>query len=97
MLGTTVQLGLQSTPIAPRATPSFLVNYKAQIKEHFKKPENANILFSFITGNKTGISPHTKKAFKKVNLGFLLTPSGIHFSALFIFVSFLFWKYSPTN
>ena len=93
MLGTTVQLGLHSTPVATRPTPSFLMRYKAQIKEEFIKPENANILFSFITGNKTGISPYTKKAFKKVNLSFLLTPSGIHFSALFVFVTFFIKRF----
>jgi len=93
MLGTTVQLGLHSTPVPARPIPPFLARYKNQIKEHFKKPENANILFSFITGNKTGISPHTKKAFKKVNLSFLLSPTGIHFSALFIFVTFFIRKF----
>lgn len=93
MLGTTVQLGLHSTPVATKPIPPFLARYKNQIKEHFNKPENANILFSFITGNKTGISPHTKKAFKKVNLSFLLSPSGIHFSALFVFVTFFIKKF----
>ena len=92
MLGTTVQLGLHTTPMATRPVPPFLVRYKNQVKDHFNKPENANILFSFITGNKTGISPHTKKAFKKVNLSFLLSPTGIHFSALFIFVTFFIKK-----
>lgn len=93
MLGTTVQLGLHTTPVATRPIPLFLARYKNQVKEHFKKPENANILFSFITGNKTGISPHTKKAFKKVNLSYLLTPSGIHFSALFVFLTFFIKKF----
>ena len=93
MLGATVQLGLHSTSVTSKSTPTFLIAYKAQIKERFIKPENANILFSFITGNKTGISPYTKKAFKKVNLSFLLTPSGIHFSALFIFVVFFIKKF----
>ena len=92
MLGTTVQLGFHTKVMASKTTPTFLVAYKAQIKEQFIKPENANILFSFITGNKTGISPYTKKAFKKVNLSFLLTPSGIHFSALFIFITFFIKK-----
>lgn len=88
MLGLTVELGLQKTPPPEKKVPSFLNRYKAQVKEHFKRPENANILFSFITGNKNGISPYTKKAFKKVNLSFLLSPSGIHYSALFVFVAY---------
>lgn len=92
LLGTTVQLGLQKTPVAPKATPPFLARYKSTIKDHFKKPENANILFSFITGNKNGISPYTKKAFKRLNLSFLLSPTGVHFSALFVFVAFFLKK-----
>lgn len=88
LLGVTIELGLQKVPVATRPIPAFLIKYKSQIKEHFQKPENANILFSFVTGNKNGISPYTKKAFKKVNLSFLLSPSGIHFSALFVFVAF---------
>lgn len=92
LLGITIQLGLQKMPMATRTTPPFLAKYKSQIKEHFKRQENANILFSFITGNKNGISPYTKKAFKKVNLSFLLSPSGIHFSALFVFVAFFLKK-----
>lgn len=92
LLGTTMQLGLQKTPVAAKSIPPFLTKYKAEIKEHFKKPENANILFSFITGNKNGISPYTKKAFKKLNLSFLLSPTGIHFSALFVFVAFFLKK-----
>lgn len=92
LLGATMQLGLQKTPVVARSVPAFLTKYKAQVKERFSKPENANILFSFITGNKSGISPYTKKAFKRVNLSFLLSPSGIHFSALFVFVTFFLKK-----
>lgn len=92
LLGTTIQLGLQKTPVPTKVIPPFLARYKSQVKEQFKKPENANILFSFITGNKTGISPYTKKAFKKLNLSFLLSPSGIHFTALFIFVAYFLKK-----
>lgn len=92
LLGTTIQLGLQKTPVVTKPIPQFLARYKAKIKDHFKRPENANILFSFITGNKNGISPYTKKAFKKLNLSFLLSPTGIHFSALFVFIAFFLRK-----
>lgn len=92
MLGATVQLGLHSTPTTPPSVPLFLINYKNHVKSHFKKPENANILFSFITGDKMGISPQTKKAFKKINLSFLLKPTGIHFSSLFFFFLFFIKK-----
>lgn len=92
MLGITMELGLQKTTVPERKIPPFLAIYKSQIKDNFEKRENANILFSFITGNKVGISPHTKKAFKKVNLSFLLSPTGIHFTALFVFIVYFIKK-----
>ena len=75
-------MGLQEVVPRPKSTPQFLKGYQAKVKERFKKPENANVLFSFITGNKNGISPYTKKAFKRTNLSFLLSPSGLHLSIL---------------
>lgn len=75
-----------------KSTPYFMRNYQERIKESFKKPENANVLFSFITGNKGGISPYTKKAFKRTNLSFLLSPSGIHLSAFFMILFYPFKK-----
>lgn len=92
MLGTTVELGLHSTAVPTKSSPLFMSRYKDKIKEHFERPEHANILFSFITGNKNGISPNTKKAFKKVNLSYLLSPTGIHFSSLFFFIVFFIKK-----
>jgi hypothetical protein len=98
LLGITTQNGLLQQKPSTRNIPIFLQNYKRKVKERFKRPENANILFSFITGDKTGISPYTKKSFQKVNLSFLLTPSGIHLSGvLFLFTFFLkkrFKKYA---
>lgn len=93
LLGTTVQLGLHTTVVPEKVTPIFLNHYKNKVKDHFKKPEHANILFSFITGNKIGISPYTKKAFKKVNLSFLLSPSGIHLSAILMFFMYFIKKF----
>ena len=92
LLGMTIQLGLNDKKPAPHHTPEFLQSYKRKIKNSFERPENANILFSFITGDKSGISPYTKKAFKKVNLSFLLSPSGIHFSCVLFFLTWLLKK-----
>lgn len=90
LLGITIQSGLQKTLPLPRKIPAFLQNYKRLVKNSFQRPETANILFSFITGDKNGISPYTKKSFKKVNLSFLLSPSGIHLTGvLFILVFFM--------
>ena len=83
-------MGLTKRPVPSKKTPAFLSRYQQKIKLTFKRPENANILMSFITGNKNGISPYTKKAFKRVNLGFLLSPSGIHLSGILFFMTFFF-------
>ena len=84
----TIQSGRHKQRPEAARTPSFLQDYKREIRSKFSRPENSNILFSFITGDKSGISPYTKKAFKKVNLSFLLSPSGIHFSCVLFFI---FW------
>ena len=88
LLGLSSQLGLLQTKPPSRETPLFLKNYQRKVKERFHKPENANLLFSFITGNKNGISPYTKKAFKRVNLSFLLSPSGVHLSGFLFIIGF---------
>jgi hypothetical protein len=89
LLGYTRSTGLFKTVPDPKRLPSFLLNYKYSIKNHFHKPENANLLFSFISGDKNGISFHTKNAFKKVNLSFLLSASGIHFSGFLFLIGFV--------
>jgi hypothetical protein len=91
LLGVTNELGWQHKSLPSRRTPGFLQNYQERVKDAFKRPENANMLFAFITGNKEGISAYTKKAFKRVNLSFLLSPSGIHLAGLLFFIN-LFLK-----
>lgn len=91
-LGVTVELGLHQQTPPPKVVPAFLKNYHQKVKDQFKRPENANVLFSFITGNRNGISPYTKKAFKKTNLSFLLSPSGIHFGSVLLFFTFFLKK-----
>ena len=92
MLGITVQSGRSKLIPPPKTVPAFMKRYHQMVKADFKKPETANILFSFFTGNKNGISPYTKKAFKKVNLTFLLSPSGIHLSACLLIIMFFVKK-----
>jgi hypothetical protein len=92
VLGFTIQMGLHETRLPDLRVPDFLSKYQQEIKNSFKGPENANVLFSFITGYKNGISPYTRKAFKKTNLSFLLSPSGIHLSAVLLIVGFFLKK-----
>lgn len=84
LLAITVQLGFHQTRLPDLRIPTILTKYQTEIKKSFKHPENANVLFSFLTGHKNGISPYTRKAFKKTNLSFLLSPSGIHLTALLL-------------
>lgn len=92
LLGFTVRSGLLKTIPESKVVPDFLKSYKQEIKDSFNKPENANVLFSFITGDKNGISPNTKKSFKKTNLSYLLSPSGIHLSGLLLFITYFLKK-----
>ncbi len=92
LLGFTIQMGLHEIRLPDLRVPGFLSNYQLKIKNSFKGPENANVLFSFLTGNKNGISPYTRKAFKKTNLSFLLSPSGIHLSAVLLLLGFFLKK-----
>lgn len=92
MLGISVHTGHSLVIPPPKTVPAFMKRYHQKVKADFKRPETANILFSFFTGNKNGISPYTKKAFKKVNLTFLLSPSGIHLSSFLLCIMFFIKK-----
>lgn len=87
-LGLTIELKLNKKTAPERRVPYILNSYQKEVKSHFNKPENANLLMSFLFGAKQGISPHTKKVFEKNNLSFLLTPSGIHLASFFLIISF---------
>lgn len=92
MLSICVQLGMQKTTTTSGTYPVYLQHYFAHIKETFKSPENANVLFGLITGVKKGISPFTFNAFKLINLSFLFSLSGIHIASLLIILNFLIKK-----
>lgn len=70
-----------------KTIPTFLQSYHQKIRDSFERPENANILFCFLTGSKNGISPYTKAAFKKTNLLFLLSPSGVHLTVILLIIT----------
>ncbi len=61
-------------------------------KSTFQKPENANVLWTFLTGEKKQISPTTQQDFQKLELGFLFSPSGIHISGIVLIAFFLLKK-----
>ena len=92
LLGITLHKGWKKSDQATKNLPIFIENYRQKIADSFERPENVAILFSFIKGDKNHLSPYTKNAFKKLNLSYLLSPSGIHFSALLFFVGFFLKK-----
>lgn len=71
-----------------RDLPSFIRSQQRSFKESFHSPQNANVLWAFLTGQKSGISPMAQKSFNDLELNFLFSPSGLHLAslmALFIF------------
>lgn len=57
------------------------------IRFDFKNDELANLAFATVTGVKRGLKKITKSAHERLHLVHLFTPSGLHFSTLFL----LFW------
>lgn len=69
--------------------PEWIHNRHRSFKISFDRPQNANVLWAFITGQKNGISPAAKADFKVMELGYLFSPSSIHLTAL---LGLLFWS-----
>lgn len=70
--------------------PGLIKEHHRSFKARFESPQNANVLWAFLTGEKSGISPSAKKSFTTLELNFLFSPSGLHLSAfLAIFFTFL--------
>ena len=61
-------------------------------KKSFTHPQNANIAWAMISGEKKGISPNLLKDFKALDLLFFFSPSGIHLSAILLLFFFLINK-----
>lgn len=73
--------GIQTLPIMPQ----WFLNYKMQVENVFIRPENANFIFAIFTGIKRGLSPQLIIDLKLLNLGFLLSPSGLHLTGILYF------------
>lgn len=83
----------KTAPKIRRTLPMGVQNLYPAFKKSFQNPQNANLLWSFLTGQKKQISPKLQKSFNDLELGFLFSPSGIHFGA-FLTLLFLFKKKS---
>ncbi len=69
--------------------PVILKNKGQSFKKTFKNPQNANVLWAFLTGDKSGISSKIKKDFNNLQVSFLFSPSGMHTAALLSLILFL--------
>ena len=73
-------------PIPAASMPHWLHNLDRDLALRFNKPQNAHFLLSILTGVKKGLSPKLITDLKILNLGFLLSPSGLHLGGLLYFI-----------
>ena len=67
-----------------------LTSNSKPIRESFKKKVNFDLLAAYVTGNKKSLPIKLKKYHKTLNLMHLFTPSGLHFSSIYVFFIPLF-------
>jgi hypothetical protein len=65
---------------------------KSELKTQFSNPQLAILAWAMATGEKKGLSPKISREFNLLGLGFLFSPSGIHFSILISVIIFLIKK-----
>ena len=66
--------------------PSPKIKLPLSAKEAFSNQDNYNFFNSIITGDKGDLKYETKKIMKGLQIMHLLTPSGLHFSTIMIFL-----------
>lgn len=76
-----------------KTLPSIITAQHSAFKDSFRYPQNANIAWAMMTGEKFGISPKVTQDFKDLELNFLFSPGGIHLTAFLALVFFLIKKY----
>lgn len=83
----------QKTFSIPRAalTRLYLVRYD------FSDPMRAQLLARYAGGIRTKLSFEIQEAHEKMHLLHLFTPSGLHFSALYLWLLPLYWRYKKTH
>lgn len=82
----------QKAKAPKRVLPEFITERHRDLKNQFHSPQNANILWAFLTGEKKGISPKILKSFNELEMGFLFSPSGIHLTGFLAIIFYLFKK-----
>lgn len=77
--------------------PALLKSQQKNFKASFTGPQNANIAWAMLTGEKFGISPKITQDFKDLELNFFFSPSGIHLAALLTLIVFFIKKLIPNK
>ncbi|MDD4975979.1 MAG: hypothetical protein PHY93_16600 [Bacteriovorax sp.] len=75
-----------------KAIPTFVKSQQRAFKDSFDHPQNANIAWAIMTGEKFGISPKAMQDFKDLELNFFFSPTGIHLAAILSLLFFLIKK-----
>ena len=81
----------------PRNSMNSFSFHHQKLKESFKQKKMADLLIAYNTGNKRKIGIKIKKAHRRLHLLHLFTPSGIHLSALYLFLIPLFYWVKKRN
>jgi len=79
------------SPSRPVLTRLYLTRYD------FQDQGRAQLLARYAAGLRTRISPELLIAHERMHLLHLFTPSGLHFSALFLWLLPLYWRYKKTK
>lgn len=72
--------------------PALARKHQRAFKDSFERPQNANIAWAMMTGEKFGFSAKAIQSFKDLELNFLFSPTGLHLAALFALPFFLLKK-----
>lgn len=89
----------ESKTALPYKEPIFLIHQKELVEKYFNNPYLSSVLFSYTVGGQKGVSKSVITSHKNLYLIHLFTPSGLHLSSLFFFLTPLlsFLKFKSFN
>lgn len=89
----------ESKTVSSYKEPVFLIHHKEVVEKYFDNPNLSSVLFSYTVGGQKGVSQSVINSHKNLYLIHLFTPSGLHLSSLFFFLTPLlsFLKFKSFN
>jgi hypothetical protein len=87
---------------APKNNKSFSISRSVLTRLYltrydFHDQNRAQLLARYSAGLRTKLSPEIMEAHQRMHLMHLFTPSGLHFSALYLWLLPLYWRYKKTK